>query len=413
MSTDWERALTAGSVHQRDLGPRGTSITENTGESRLVCPLPEHPEWLYKEYHSKLPPADARRLARLIGLPGKLATPDKAILKEQTSWPAARVTDDSDGTIGVVMPRAPEKFSATRTNSVTGRQTTGPLDIDWLAHSQEQQARQGLPRQTLDDRLAAARSLLDVADLFERHGLVYLDWSYANAFWSTGDHSVYVIDVDGMSFGPRRQMETPNWEDPLPFTGGSAGNESDRYRVALLVARCLTGLRPGEGDLDDALSGLAQEKNADPRFGWFLYQVREVLSAPEASARPALSDLKKTLDRSLRQKTPPGRDPSVEWIDIDTIPNLRRTPPTVTPDTGPAPQAPTATGTSGPEPGTPQALHLQSPAPPFYTPPPPFLVPRRRPAVQLAIKAGKVTAQAAAAIVVLLIVIDLLRAAFH
>ena len=122
-----------------------------------------------------------------------------------------------------------------------------------------QQAQAGLPPQSLTDRISVCASIAARAALFERHGLVYLDWSYANIFWCRGDHSAYVIDLDGCSFGPRPQIQTPSWDDPHVPLGTTAGNESDRYRVALLIARCLTGQRG-----DPSATQLALGARAEP-----------------------------------------------------------------------------------------------------------------------------------------------------
>lgn len=357
MSVGWA----SGSIPEEDAGPLGDMIAENNGESRFVCRLADHPGWLYKKYQSRLPIPGAKRLAALIELPQTMTPADKALVERQTSWPAARVTGSAGETLGVIMPEAPEKFSATRTIPATGRQKTGPLTIDLLASSEDKQEKLGLPRQSLDDRLAVSRSLVAVADLFERYELVYLDWSYANAFWSIGDHSVYVIDLDGASIGPRKQIQSPNWDDPLVSFGTLAGNESDRYRVALLVARCLTGLRPGDGDLDATLAALGG--NRDPGFGWLIYRLRETLSAGGIKQRPSLSDLKDALTRPRTQETPPVSNPRITWEPIAPRGGPGRTPSAGT-QTGTAKQGwPGATASSPTGRATGATVHTPPPPP--------------------------------------------------
>lgn len=313
MSADWPHALAARSVPRDDIGVLGDKIAEDNGESRFVCRLADHPGWLYKEYQSPLPIPGAAQLATLIDLPQKMTVDDMMLTIKQISWPASRVTGDTGETVGVIMPQAPREFSTDLILPATGRRKTSHLTIDLLASSAEKQAALGIPSQSLDKRLAVAKSLLAVADLFERHGLVYLDWSYANAFWSTGNHSVYVIDMDGASIGPRRQIQSPNWDDPLFPFGAGAGNETDRYRVALLVARCLTGLRPADGDLDVALAAIGQGQE----LGALVRILRRALSAQDAAQRPSLGDLKAVLDRARVQDTP--SDPVTDWVPISAI----------------------------------------------------------------------------------------------
>ena len=106
--------------------------------------------------------------------------------------------------------------------------------MDVLALPETRQAQIGIPPQSLADRISVCASIAAVGALFERHNLVYLDWSYANVFWSLFDHSAYVIDLDGCSSAAST--------DPVLQLGGSAdawgenaSSESDRNRMALLI----------------------------------------------------------------------------------------------------------------------------------------------------------------------------------
>lgn len=158
--------------------------------------------------------------------------------------------------VGVILPAAPDAFwtSLRLSGGKTRRQI---LAIDLLARTADRQNRVGLPGQSLVDRLTVCVSLTNVAALFERTGLVYLDWSFSNVLWSVLNHQAYVIDLDGASFGPRRQIGTTVFDDPLVDMGELAGVEVDRYRVALLVAWCLTGMSPDLDAMHDELVSLA------------------------------------------------------------------------------------------------------------------------------------------------------------
>jgi hypothetical protein len=232
----------------------GETLSSGTGQSRKVCTLANHPGWLIKEYWSEMPASEVERLDRLIGLPASMGPPERALVETSTSWPVARVVD-GPRTVGVCLPTAPASFFAPL-RSVNGNKRRKEVRIDLLALSDDRIGRLGLAAPTLPDRIAVCATLGAVGALLERHGLVYLDWSYGNAFWGCTTRGAYVIDVDGCSFGPRLQIETPGWMDPLVPRQTMAGNGVDRYRLALLVARCLTAERdlPAVCDAVDRLA---------------------------------------------------------------------------------------------------------------------------------------------------------------
>jgi hypothetical protein len=210
---------------------------ESSGVHRLAHP---HQDWVFKRYSAPMPSAP---LARLIDHPDRLTPDRRSILDRHTAWPVARVDDDSGMSVGVLMPAAPDPYWA-NIRLPSGKSRRRLLDVDLMAREGTRQQLLGLPVQTLTDRLAVCASLTSTAALLEQAGLVYLDWSFANVLWSTTDHTSYLIDIDGATFGPRQQIGTHMFDDPLVSMGEPAGVEVDRYRVALLVAWCLTGRSP-------------------------------------------------------------------------------------------------------------------------------------------------------------------------
>lgn len=267
----------------------GKSLSENNGQSRRVCVVGTHPGWLFKEYRADVSPADEAQLDRLIEQPTTLRPADRELINRNTSWPVARVITDSR-TIGVILPEAPSSFS-TELRTINGRTRTTMLPIDLLAIGDERMSQLGLPRLSLNDRVTVCSSIAAVSALFERHGLVYLDWSYANAFWSTSELAAYVIDVDGCSFGPRLQTETTGWADPLVPLKTMANNEVDRYRVALLVARCLTA----ERDIGAVLAAAESLARSAPSIRGVADHVVRALTVTPAAARPSLVELSAAL----------------------------------------------------------------------------------------------------------------------
>jgi hypothetical protein len=276
-----------------EIGEIGEKLSENDGESRFVAGLRYYPDWIYKEYRSAVPAQQCSQLDHLVRLPGQMTPADRALAESHISWPAVRVVNSRYDTTGVLAPRASERYYADLRGS-GGRTQRKALLVDQLALPPASQQRILSTAQSLADRVAVCASIAAVGALFERHGLVYLDWSYANIFWSLDDHSCYVIDMDGSSFGPRPQIHSPGWDDPLVPLGGDAGNESDRYRVALLIARCLTGVRGSAPDARTALNNLRRGHSAG------VEQVAELLilslTAQSTRDRPTVERIKTALD---------------------------------------------------------------------------------------------------------------------
>lgn len=229
------------SVSVSDLGPLAEPISEHNGQAVAVRPLTNHPGWLAKLYRQDQYPQDARRLDLLIAAPDKLAHADRAALYAGTCWPAARIHEPGNPTTGCVIPIAPEQYRGElRRGGFSERRF---VEIDWLAKSAESIRRIGLPSPGFDGRLAACRRLTELAAILESLDLVYSDWSFSNAFWSPDLRAVYLIDVDGCQPTKMPDIHQPNWADPLTPQGTDADRYTDRYRIALLVAKCMTGER--------------------------------------------------------------------------------------------------------------------------------------------------------------------------
>ncbi|WP_367437263.1 hypothetical protein [Streptomyces celluloflavus] len=228
-------------VSVSDLGPLAEPISEHNGQAVAVQPLTDHPGWLAKLYRPDQHPEDAHRLDLLISAPGTLPEADRALLYAGTCWPAARIQGPGNPAVGCVIPMAPEQYrSELRRGGFSERRF---VEIDWLAKSDESIRGVGLPPPGPAGRLAACRQLTALAAILERLDLVYSDWSFSNAFWSPEQRSVYLIDVDGCQPQKMPDIHQPNWADPLTPPGTDADGYTDRYRLGLLVAKCMTGRR--------------------------------------------------------------------------------------------------------------------------------------------------------------------------
>jgi hypothetical protein len=288
--TPWSASLASTSM-LRDIGPLGPSISEHNGESRRVCRLLEHPSLLYKEYLQPLGPSAISSLDALVEWPSTLGVADRAVLKGGSAWPLTRVVDDQGRAVGVVMPIAADRYFLSRVTK-SGQVRQRPLEIDLLALTSSQQAQRAVPTQDLISRTAICRSITRTAVLLARSDIIYLDWSYSNVFWSDIDKSAFLIDLDGCSIGPRKQIETPNWEDPLVPVGTLAGTDVDSYRVALLVARCLTGSRTVGGAVSEMLTLAAASESYDT----VAHVIVMTLNARHLRNRASVADLDATLE---------------------------------------------------------------------------------------------------------------------
>jgi hypothetical protein len=325
-------------TQRADIASLKPPISKDHGESVLVAPVADDPNTLFKEFRpGACTRADDDRLDRLIALPRRLSTEDRRLLVSASCWPISRVMEGGH-TVGVLLPRAPAKFEAPL-RSATGTSDPKPIAVDWLAKTAEQQAVRGLPPMGFEQRLRVCRDIVAVAAILEQEGVVYGDWSYANAFWSPSDFSGYLIDVDSCAFGSRPWVGTPNWEDPLTGPGRDVDSYTDRYRLALLVARCLTGER------DNVSIALKQVRAQSDALG--MSQLGQLLTgvvcASSRSARPSVE----AMLNALSGRSQPQHATNVSgWVNVQpnafragtARPSARQSTPTPAPNSQPAPE---------------------------------------------------------------------------
>ncbi|MFV2178998.1 hypothetical protein ACFHW2_22775 [Actinomadura sp. LOL_016] len=196
---------------------------------------------VFKEY--VLSGVDGAALKRLVDLPARLSGPDRDALLRQAAWPLARVLDGG-AVKGFVMRVVPRAF--------WGNAATGPRlrELQYLLYRPKPMWGDIAPPDA-DGRLRVARNTAGLFRLLHGHGLIVGDVSMKNLLWSPAGE-VFLLDCDGVrELGERPvlpQTHTPDWNDPRePPTGPEL--DTDRYKLALLVARVLTrthALRPGD-----------------------------------------------------------------------------------------------------------------------------------------------------------------------
>ncbi|MFF0863351.1 hypothetical protein ACFYUV_16450 [Nonomuraea sp. NPDC003560] len=270
-----------------EVAERGAVIAAENGESEIVYECAAHPGWLVKLYrpgHAAAAGGAAGVLARLIALPAGMPAADRALIDRSVSWPVTRVVDGGR-TAGVVIARAPAEFSVPM-RMISGSTTVRLLEVDHLVQADPGFfARRGWETPGPAERLAVARNLAAVGALLERHDVVYGDWSYANAFWTRRSGRVFVIDVDSCGLTDRPWVESKMWDDPRVAPGDRLTVRTDRYKLAVLVVRCLTGVR---GPDPEAAHAALPSAVRDGPLGRALHRS---LTAADPAGRPAVADL--------------------------------------------------------------------------------------------------------------------------
>lgn len=309
MSAEWPLGRV---LNLRELGPIGAVISRNDGESLEVCRLQDHPGWLLKRYRLGARPVRAdQTLDRMISLPDSMSDADVSRIRDAAAWPVCRVVDSNQRTVGVVFREAPAWYRA-RFTVGPERSTESVLRLDWLCKPAEACNRRGLPFFDFGQRLEVCRSLVGVAAVLERHTVVYGDWSYRNAFWSITERSGFLIDMDSCGFGSRSAMQSPTWQDPSLNGRPMVDVTTDRYGVALLVARCLTA----ERDRAALLPKLWEVANAEDHTDLYDVVCRALTATPEH--RPRIDELLDRLGTARSRESdalslPPGANVE-KWV---------------------------------------------------------------------------------------------------
>ena len=304
-------------------------------------------EVVYKEYSpSVLPQLDAAALGAVAGLLGRLTGAEGRWLCEKTAWPAA-VVQRQGQPCGFLMRAVPDRFhftlqTLTGTNAGSRRLAT----MEYLLNDDAYVAGIGL---AVSDRhrLLLLADLAAALDRLHRFGVTVGDVSPKNLLFSLApEPACFLIDCDAMRLHGATvlpQAETPDWQ--VPPGEELATRASDVHKLALLAVRIF-----------------ARDQTAtDP--------------TALATISPALGNLARaSLDPD------PGRRPTAAaWAEQLASAEIVAS-------TGTAPKAPRHTG---PPPGRPPAV----------TGPP-----KRRSTA--AARAGKVLGTLAAALVLLLVIVN-------
>jgi hypothetical protein len=260
---------------------------------------------VYKEFHEPLGnPADVDSLRMLIAIRLELPPHRRQLLDEYFAWPLREVQDETGRTVGLLMPRLPERYRLTIERGSYVMQKDSQLD--YLFESTVKCRSIGVASSPADAdlecRLELCRSMATGFALLHELGLVYGDFSHRNALWSTQPQPhVFFIDCDAVrqvTDRTRRQSNTFSWHPPEG--GEEVQTEStDCYKLALFILRCLApgGRGPQKfavaelgdvlGDegrelLARGLAPVAEHRTSAAQWQDYLAQYRRDLTSPPA-----------------------------------------------------------------------------------------------------------------------------------
>lgn len=275
--------------------------------------LPDRPGTLYKEYRR---PVDLAPLEALVEWerPGRLGGQELERVRRATAWPSAAVVADGaapGAAVGLLMPRAPRRFSVRHRDGVARLATLSYLTADPVRRS----AAYGiaLPPQGDVQRLGLVYALARVFEVLGEAAIPvgHGDLSAKNVLWSLQrGPEVFVLDCDnGECFDPagsapdaptRRRAMTPNWDDPSVPPGGNPGLAADRYSLALIFLRIV-----GAGHFP-----VQKRQKAGETIDIELELPAATRRAPTLGADAPLWAL---VSRSLSATDPGGRPPASTW----------------------------------------------------------------------------------------------------
>jgi hypothetical protein len=160
---------------------------------------------------------------------------------------AGSATPDDADAAGLILPRAPQRFSLRHRDGRMRLASLSYLSTDPRAPAAAYGVE--LPRSVSAERIGIVYALARVVEAFSEaspsvgHG----DLSTKNVLWSLQNGpEIFVIDCDNSErfdgvgpqpVLPRRRAMTPNWEDPAVIPGGNPDLASDRYSLALIFLR--------------------------------------------------------------------------------------------------------------------------------------------------------------------------------
>ena len=285
------------------------------GGEGSVYQLPLQPHLVFKSYRTQ---GDRSHLDELVSWPERLSEREAATVGAYAAWPMSVVSGAADEVAGILMPRAPRRFSVRHSDGQRRLATLSYLTCDPArparAYGVVVPPACGPERFGIVLALARLLAAFDSVTPSVSHG----DLSTKNVLWSVErEPEVYVIDCDSaeldsytgyppradLSSGPaRRRAMTPNWDDPAVEKGRNPTVASDRYSLGLIFLRVV-------GAANFPIQSRQRKEG----------KVRVDFPVPPGPASRALVDAGGEIwdlcARALSVEAPDSRPVAAEWID--------------------------------------------------------------------------------------------------
>lgn len=201
--------------------------------------------------------AQGRSAAVSVKFRDDLDVADRADLDQYTAWPRALVHDSLGAVCGLLMALIPPPFFCRQPDD-TGKMTSKPREMGWLASSADQRAAAQVDIGDVDrtERLLLLAQLVYILGRLHKHGWVFGDLSFGNVAFALDPPRTMLLDCDGaapLADKSRKQASTPFWDPPECASQPPPGTRrpqdllddvTDVYKLGLAVLRCLT---PGKG----------------------------------------------------------------------------------------------------------------------------------------------------------------------
>jgi hypothetical protein len=187
-----------------------------------------------KRHHGDVP-IDRDGLDALVRWRADLSVDERAFVDDRCAWPLAAV-ELKDGTVGLIMNRAPERF---RHHRATGAPLLREIQFAYSVAG----TWAGVPAPTPRQRLALVLRHCELLELLHDRLIVFPDFNQSNLLYVLERPlATYLIDCSSawLTTAPRAspKVKTQFWDDPKATSDDFASQaDRDRYHVALLFLR--------------------------------------------------------------------------------------------------------------------------------------------------------------------------------